>query len=247
MHDTDLTHTSIIPEVTMNARTSSERDTRRRILLHVLRHGPISATDISEEFGLSAAGVRRHLDNIVADGLAEVVEAPRSGQRGRPAKLFRLTDEGRAQFGHDYDTLALLALRALRSTGGEAAVEDFASQRIHDLLSDLPQAEADFEDGDAEDVEQRAQAIAEALTKRGYAATVDNAAGGVQICRHHCPIQEVAHEFPELCAAEHRVVAELLGQHTQPLATIADGNGICTTHIPLTTIHPSPKKESENS
>jgi predicted ArsR family transcriptional regulator len=66
----------------------------------------------------------------------------------------------------------------------------------------------------------------------------------VQICRHHCPIQEVAHEFPELCAAEHRVVAELLGRHTQPLATIADGNGICTTHIPLTTIHPSRTKES---
>lgn len=228
----------------MSAHAMSERDTRRRILLHVLRHGPVSATDISEEFGLSAAGVRRHLDNIVADGLAEIVEAPRSGQRGRPAKLFRLTDAGRAQFGHDYDTLAVLALRALRSTGGEAAVEDFASQRIHDLLADLPQADSELQDAD---VTERAQAIAEALTKRGYAATVDNAAGGVQICRHHCPIQEVAHEFPELCAAEHRVVAELLGQHTQPLATIADGNGICTTHIPLTTIHPSPKKESENS
>ena len=68
------------------ARTSEERasqptaenDTRRRILLHVLRHGPVSASDISEEFGLSAAGVRRHLDNIVSDGLAEVVEAPLS-------------------------------------------------------------------------------------------------------------------------------------------------------------------------
>lgn len=220
---------------------SSEQDTRHRILLHVLRHGPVSASDISDEFGLSAAGVRRHLDNIVSDGLAEVLDAPRSGQRGRPAKLFRLTDQGRAQFGHDYDTLALLALRALRNTGGTQAVEHFASQRIHEVLGDLPPVE-DLADDD--DVTSKAHAIAEALTRKGYAATVDSTAGGVQICRHHCPIQEVAHEFPELCAAEHRVVAELLGQHTQPLATIADGNGICTTHIPLTTIHPSPTKES---
>lgn len=226
------------------ARTSEERatqptaehDTRHRILLHVLRHGPVSASDISKAFGLSAAGVRRHLDNIVSDGLAEVVEAPRSGQRGRPAKLFRLTDEGRAEFGHDYDTLALLALRALRSAGGEEAVEDFAAQRINDLLQDVSDADAD--------VAAKAQAIADALTERGYAATVGHAGGGVQICRHHCPIQDVAHEFPELCAAEHRVVAELLGQHTQPLATIADGNGVCTTYIPLRTIDPSPKKES---
>lgn len=228
----------------------SDHDTRHRILLHVLRHGPVSATDISEEFGLSAAGVRRHLDNIVADGYAEIVSVPRSGQRGRPAKMFRLTDAGRSQFGHDYDTLALLALRALRQTGGEAAVENFAAERIHDLLSDVEEdedksiANVEAETEEEEDVIAKARAIADALTDRGYAATVGNAAGGVQICRHHCPIQDVAQEFPELCAAEHRVVAELLGQHTQPLATIADGNGICTTHIPLTTIHPSPKKES---
>lgn len=240
----------------------SDHDTRHRIMLHVLRHGPISATDIAEEFGLTAAGVRRHLDNIVADGHAEIVTVSRSGQRGRPAKMFRLTDAGRRHFGHDYDTLALLALRALKQTGGEAAVENFAAQRIHQLLGDLDvdqvhQLETN-DSGDAtsstattraessdeeDDVVGKARAIADALTDRGYAATVDNSAGGVQICRHHCPIQDVAQEFPELCAAEHRVVAELLGQHTQPLATIADGNGICTTHIPLTTIHPSPTKE----
>lgn len=226
-------------------------------MLHVLRHGPISAIDIAEEFGLTAAGVRRHLDNIVADGHAEIVSVARSGQRGRPAKMFRLTDAGRSLFGHDYDTLALLALRALKQAGGEAAVENFAAERVHSLLEDLettPNQEQvgaveDYDGeqnvvGDDEHVVEKARAIADALTQRGYAATVGNAAGGVQICRHHCPIQDVAQEFPELCAAEHRVVAELLGQHTQPLATIADGNGICTTHIPLTTIHPSPTKES---
>lgn len=229
-----------------SAHPSAEHDTRHKILLFVLRHGPVSATTIAEEFGLSAAGVRRHLDNIVAEGLAEIAESPKSGQRGRPAKLFRLTDAGRAQFGHDYDTLALLALRALRSAGGEAAVEHFARQRVHELLGDVPLGEdatATEKTGAEADVEAKAKAIADVLTDKGYAATVDTAAGGVQICRHHCPIQDVAHEFPELCAAEHRAVAEMLGQHIQPLATIADGNGICTTHIPLKTVHPSTKKE----
>lgn len=217
-----------------------ERDTRREVLSQILRNGPVSATDISEALGLSAAGVRRHLDNIVSDGLAETVEAPRSvggRARGRPARLYRLTDAGRGRFGHDYDTLALLALRALRETGGDDAVAEFANQRMQDLFGSV-------DDSVPETVVDRAERIAEALTDRGYAATVDEAATGVQICRHHCPIQDVAHEFPELCAAEHRVVTELLGHHTQPLATIADGNGICTTHIPLTTIHPSSTKES---
>lgn len=220
----------------------SDGDTRRSILTQILRNGPVSASHISDALGLSAAGVRRHLDNIVADGLAETVDAPRSTAagsrgRGRPARLFRLTDAGRGQFGHDYDSLALLALRALRETGGDAAVERFADQRMEELFSGV-----DPDDGAP--VDEKARRIAGALTARGYAATVDHACGGVQICRHHCPVQDVAHEFPELCTAEHRVVAELLGRHIQPLATIADGNGICTTHIPLTTIHPSHPKES---
>lgn len=236
------------PRGTGGGSPTAEGATRRRILMHVLRHAPVSANDVSREFGLSAAGVRRHLDAIVDDGLAEVVEAPRSGQRGRPAKLYRLTDAGRAEFGHDYDTLAVLALRALREAGGEEAVEAFAAQRVHELLREAipPASNGDRDDAatSEEDIVQRARAIAEALSRQGYAATVDDAATGVQICRHHCPIQGVAHEFPELCAAEHRIVAELIGQHTQPLATIADGNGICTTHIPLTLMTPHGTKES---
>ena len=37
---------------------------------------------------------------------------------------------------------------------------------------------------------------------------------------------------PELCAAETRVFARLLDSHVQRLATIAHGDGVCTTHIP---------------
>ncbi|MDK8509860.1 transcriptional regulator [Corynebacterium bovis] len=222
-------------------------DTRHQILLHVLTHGPVRASEIGDAVGLSAAGVRRHLDCIVADGLAETVDAPdrHTRSRGRPARRYRLTDAGRATFGHDYDTLARLALHALREAGGEEAVEEFASRRVRSMLAAAGDPGDRRSGGDTGTVVATASRIADVLSGHGYSATVDHTAGGVQICRHHCPIQEVAHEFPELCAAEHRVVAELLGQHTQPLATIADGNGICTTHIPLTTIHPSPEKESE--
>ncbi len=43
----------------------------------------------------------------------------------------------------------------------------------------------------------------------------------------------VATEFPELCEAETRAFAELLGTHVQRLATIARGDATCTTHVPL--------------
>ena len=56
---------------------------------------------------------------------------------------------------------------------------------------------------------------------------------GVQICQHHCPVSHVAEEFPELCEAEQQAFRQLLGTHVQRLATIANGDCACTTHVPL--------------
>jgi predicted ArsR family transcriptional regulator len=55
---------------------------------------------------------------------------------------------------------------------------------------------------------------------------------GEEICQHHCPIAHVASEFPQLCEAETVAFSEILGTHVQRLATIAHGDGVCTTFIP---------------
>jgi predicted ArsR family transcriptional regulator len=78
----------------------------------------------------------------------------------------------------------------------------------------------------------RAQALAVALTAEGYAATASALSGGGQLCQHHCPVAHVAAEFPQLCEAETAVIGRLVGTHVQRLATIAHGDGVCTTCIP---------------
>lgn len=58
------------------------------------------------------------------------------------------------------------------------------------------------------------------------------APAGEQLCQHHCPVAHTAGQFPQLCEAEAEVFSELLGTHVQRLATIAHGDGVCTTFIP---------------
>lgn len=200
-----------------------EGDTRSEVMALLLKEGPITATDLSSKLGLSAAGIRRHLDILVEEELAEILHRRPEG-RGRPAKYFRLTDAGRAQFGHAYDLLASDALNALREAGGSEAVKAFARARMERIVAGIETDSVSPED------------VAKALDEAGYAATVNNAGTGVQICQHHCPVAHVAAEHPELCEAEQEVISSLLGQHVQPLATIADGHGICTTNIPINVI-----------
>ena len=42
----------------------------------------------------------------------------------------------------------------------------------------------------------------------------------------------VAEKFPQLCEAETEAFSRVLGVHVQRLATIAHGDGVCTTHVP---------------
>ena len=85
--------------------------------------------------------------------------------------------------------------------------------------------------------------IADALTSAGYSTNTRQVGTGMQICQHHCPVAHVATEFPELCEAETAVFTELLGTHVQRLATIANGDCACTTHVP---IHPPPGGTTED-
>jgi predicted ArsR family transcriptional regulator len=205
--------------------------TRGAIIQLLLEAGPITAGEIGERLGLSAAGVRRHLDALIEAGEAQANAAAAWQQsgRGRPAKRYRLTAAGRAKLGHTYDDLAAAAMRQLREIGGDDAVRAFARRRIDKILSDVG-------DGDCADVEATAKRVATALTKAGYATTtshVDSPIHGIQICQHHCPVSHVAEEFPELCETEREAMAEVLGTHVQRLATIVNGDCACTTHVPL--------------
>ncbi|MDT4936823.1 MAG: hypothetical protein QOG80_494 [Pseudonocardiales bacterium] len=206
--------------------------TRDAVARTILERGPQSAAALAEELGLSAAAIRRHLDALVGDGL--LVERPArpaaNRGRGRPARVYALTDTGRAAFPHAYDDIAITALRYLRDGGGDAAVVAFAESRA-DALVDLLTAELE----PAASLATRAEALARSLSSNGYAATSSSAPAGVQICQHHCPVEHVAAEFPQLCEAETRAFERLLGTDVRRLATIAHGDGVCTTHVAVRT------------
>ena len=113
----------------------SERGTRARIARLILENGPVTAAALSTRLGLTPAAVRRHLDNLLAGGLIEVRTARRmaSSGRGRPAKLFAITDAGRSAFEHAYDDLATSALRFLAEVAGPEAVAEFARRQVAEL------------------------------------------------------------------------------------------------------------------
>ncbi len=203
---------------------------RLRILELVAADGPVSAATLASHLGVTPTAVRRHLAQLEDDGLVAVHEpAPATRLRGRPARLYVATPRGQGELSGAYSDVALQALRLLRETAGEEAVELFAQRRVAELAARCA------ERLNTEDFAARVTQLAQALSDEGFAASIRPVGGTatVQLCQGHCPVLRIAAEFPQLCEAEQVAFAHLLGSHVQRLATMAAGGHACTTSIPV--------------
>lgn len=222
-----------------------EVKTREAIARSILENGPSSALALSERLGITPAGIRRHLDALLEEGIIESRD-PRVREvgRGRPSKVFVMTDLGRASFEHSYDDLAISAIRFIAQNETNSAIDGvhaFARTRADDMERKFRLV------AKATPETSKASALADFLTDEGYAASIHQLPVGVEICQHHCPIAHVAAEFPQMCETETEVFSKILGTHVQRLATIAHGDGVCTTVIPAMNVTNPPTTKSRRS
>lgn len=227
--------------------------TRDRLVEAISAHGPITARQLAERFGLTSAAVRRHLAALETDEIITEHEVPVAHRgRGRPSKAFVLSKFAHEDYQGGYDELAMMALEELTRIGGDGAIDRLADRRVADWEARLDQLVSDREaQGERVTLSRKVELLAELLTSRGYATTVrplhvplptSSARAGsaprtlvtAQLCHGRCPVLDIAEDHPELCEAETRVISRIIGAPVQRLATLAQGAHACTTHIPLT-------------
>jgi predicted ArsR family transcriptional regulator len=217
--------------------------TRDQVARAILESGPASAVELAKRLKITPAGIRRHLDSLIDEGVLTSRE-PYQGAalkgRGRPSKVFVMTDSGREKFEHSYDDLAVAALKFMSSKNGAHLVKEFAQVRA----AEIERKGLEIKNSN-KNINEKSKALAKLLTKEGFAASTRKKGMGEEVCQHHCPIAHVASEFPELCEAETAAFSAILGTHVQRLATIAHGDGVCTTFIPA--INSTKKRERANA
>ena len=215
----------------------AEATTRQRVLQLVASAGPVATAELADRLGLTAAAIRRHVAVLEGRGQIAVHEQRGTGparpaRRGRPARRYVVTSRGQSALSSTYPELAAQALRFLAEVAGPDAVEAFAASRVRAV----EERYAASVDAAGTDVTARAERLADALESDGYAASTRPVPGRptVQLCQGHCPVQQIAAEFPQICEAEAQAFSRLLGVHVQRLSTLAGGGHVCTTNIPTT-------------
>ena len=155
---------------------AQDANTRQQVLDLVVEKGPVTASAIARILGLTTAAVRRHITILMESG--EIAEhepgtVAKRG-RGRPARHYIATERAHMHLAEGYSDLAVKALRHLGQVGGEEAVDSFAAARSREIERRYAPIVRDA----GKDPRVRAQALADALTQDGYAATVREIANG---------------------------------------------------------------------
>lgn len=180
--------------------------TRRRILELLKQAGPQDATALAAECDVSAMAVRQHLYQLQDERLVTFEEEPRP--KGRPAKLWRLTEAANRFFPDGHARLSVDLIASLSNVfGGDGLaklVAERAKQQTADYRNRMPKRAT---------LKRRLEKLAEIRTGEGYMAeVVPQSKGEYLLVENHCPICTAATACTGLCSAELEVFEAVLGE-----------------------------------
>jgi DeoR family transcriptional regulator, suf operon transcriptional repressor len=208
---------------------------RGAILVELKRSRRSTARELAAKLNVSLNAVRHHLKEL--ESQAMVGYERRHQGVGAPAFAYRLTPAAETLFPRRYEaTLNELLDHVVEREGRAAAVSVLEARyatltrQLQSELEGVPPVE-------------RLVAVARLLTQEGYMAEATASTESGTLVEHNCAVQAVAERFPEICAAEARFLAAVLGADVDRHEHILDGCSACEYRVVFT----SPVKKTTSS
>lgn len=196
---------------------------RGGILVEIKRSHRLTARELADRLGVSLNAVRHHLKELEAAALVQYERQHRGV--GAPAFAYALTPLAEGLFPRRYEaTLTELLNHVVEREGRAGAVAvlearyDALTRRLQGELAGATPAE-------------RMAAVARFLSDDGYMAEGIASAHTGTLIEHNCAIQAVAERFPEICAAEARFLAAVLGAEVDRQEHILSGCSACEYRV----------------
>ncbi|TAJ89296.1 metalloregulator ArsR/SmtB family transcription factor [Reyranella sp.] len=184
-----------------------------RILFQLKTRGPQTAAAVGTRLGMTSTGARQHLARLQADGLVEGQEQrneqrkEQRQKRGRPTRLWRLTDQGHGRFPDRHSDLTLELIRSTQAVFGKAGLEKLVRHREEDSLDRYRKLVPS-----RLSLRAKLDALAAARSQEGYMARViPERDGSFLLVEDHCPICAAAATCQALCRSELAIFQNVLG------------------------------------
>ena len=192
--------------------------TRERVLQLLIERRNVRVEELSAELGITAAAVRRHLDNLRADGLAGVRMVKQA--TGRPYHAYHPTELALGALPTAYATLLE---RMLRSLGEHEGVVAAVMESAADSLATKHRSEVQMDVA----LEDRVEQLTHSLRSEGILDGWRNGDDGLHLVNGSCPYRHAAQLSSLPCEADRKAIELLLGLDVEQLNRIVDGSPVC--------------------
>jgi predicted ArsR family transcriptional regulator len=177
--------------------------TTDRVLLALKSRGPLTAQDIAEAFAMSVMGAHKTLATLSCAGLVrheDVVEG-----RGRPRRVFSLTEAGHGRFPDRHADLNRELIELIRATFGQEGLDRLVGERE-------ARQRTRYVSTSGTTLPEKVTALAEARAAEGYMARSETCAdGSCRLIEDHCPICAAASACEGFCRSELEIFRAVLG------------------------------------
>ncbi|MCH8993989.1 MAG: ArsR family transcriptional regulator [Chloroflexi bacterium] len=197
--------------------------TRKQIVDYLRRHGRATVKELDTHLGLTSTGVRQHLTVLEREGLVDAQEE--RGHVGRPALVYRLTDEGDALYPKSYDQLANILLEEVREVAGGQALQTLL-RRTATRFAEPYRARLE-----GRSLAERVQETSKIIQERGSLSEAVQDGDDWLIKQYTCPFPKVAEENSCVCALDVEFVRQLVGTDARLSTSLLRGDDCCTYRI----------------
>ncbi|HHQ4457619.1 helix-turn-helix transcriptional regulator [Aeromonas hydrophila] len=174
-----------------------------KILFLLKSHGPQSAAELGEQLQMTSMGARQHLMTLEADGWVSFNDEARG--RGRPVRLWHLTEQAWQRFPDSHSELTLQLIDNIQQLFGEVGMERLIAQREQQQLA---RYQAQLTQPALAD---RLAALTAQRTREGYMADFRQEEDGSWLLwESHCPICAAARACRGFCRSELEMFRRLL-------------------------------------
>ena len=190
---------------------------RQRVLAYLMKQRSASAAQIGRGLTMSAASVRHHLSIMLADGRIALIGDSRGPGRGRPVKLYGLSEK---TLGDNFALLsdAVLAemLKKLSPAKRDKVINEIAGNlalqlgKQNNSNANVPTA-------------KRLSNIVEKLNELHYQARWEAGAQGPKILFAHCPYAAIIEKHPELCQMDAALIGATMKISARQISKIEPG------------------------
>jgi predicted ArsR family transcriptional regulator len=215
----------------------------RSAIIDLLKvNGAMSVERLAEELEVSKVCVRRHLGLLESDGLVAFEEERHD--RGRPRFIYHLTEKASRLFPQIYDEFAKEALTAVRRNFGDDALKRVIRSRADELISKFEEKLS------GRDFDERVKCLTREIDAKGYMADARRLKdGSYRLRQRHCPVENVAAAYPQICEEELRVYREVLRCEVVCECRISDGARKCDFRVasprPIRISKKAPARDAE--